>query len=370
MRPATEEEMVDAIRGAQQSLRILGGGTRTISMADAGPVLATTGVTGVVLYEPAALTLVARAGTPIAEIDRVLAAEQQRLAFEVPNLCPLLAREGQSTIGGVVAANASGPRRVQAGACRDALIGVRFVDGSGNLIRNGGRVMKNVTGLDLVKLMAGSWGRLGVLTEVSFKVQAMPEAEATIWAEGLDNEAAVGAMTQALGSPYDLTGAAVVGRQTLLRIEGLEGSVAYRAQALTRRLGAGWQILNGPQSADLWRAVRDVSPFVGRPGAVWKISLRPGDAPRLLRELAGLGAERMLDWGGGLVWLRVEAAPDAGAAHIRAAVASLGGHATLMRGAMPGVSVFPPEPPAIAALTAGLRAKFDPRGIFTAGGMA
>ncbi len=159
--------MAEAVAGATGPLLVRGGGTRTLGHA-VGEVLETSGLSGVKLYEPGALTLVVRAGTSVAEVEAVLAAERQRLAFEVPDLRGLLGREGQSTIGGVLAANASGPRRVQVGAARDAALGVRFVDGTGMVVKNGGRVMKNVTGYDLVKLLAGSRGTLGVLSEVSF----------------------------------------------------------------------------------------------------------------------------------------------------------------------------------------------------------
>ncbi len=183
-----------------------------------------------------------RAGTALAEVERVLAGERQRLAFEPPDLRGLLGREGVSTIGGVAAANAGGPRRVQAGAARDAMLGVRFVTGAGEVVKNGGRVMKNVTGYDLVKLMAGSAGRLGVLSEVSLKVQAVPEAEATLVGEGMGDEAGLAALRAALGSPFDVSGAARAEGRSLIRVEGMTGSVAYRAGRLRGCCAAtgGW----------------------------------------------------------------------------------------------------------------------------------
>ncbi len=191
MRPGTEEELSAIIAGAKAPLRIVGGGTRPVGRPVAGNILETSGIAGISLYEPGALTIVARAGTPLAEVEAALAVEGQRLAFEPADWRGLLGTTGEPTLGGMVAANVSGPRRVQAGACRDALLGVRFVDGTGAVVKNGGRVMKNVTGYDLVKLMAGAWGTLGVLTEVSLKVLPAPESVAVLVLEGLDDRAAL-----------------------------------------------------------------------------------------------------------------------------------------------------------------------------------
>jgi len=316
-------------------------------------MLDTGGLSGVSLYEPGALTLVAGAGTTLAEVEALLAGERQRLPFEVPDMRGLLGRQGESTLGGVVAANASGPRRVQVGACRDALLGVRFVDGRGGAIKSGGRVMKNVTGYDLVKLMAGSWGTLGVLSEVSFKLQAVPDAEATLCAP-MTAGPAVAAMSAALGSPYDLSGAAWCGGEVRLRVEGMAGSVAYRSGALAGHLGGDWRVAIGADSAALWREVRDVVPLHGIAGPLWRVAVKPSDAPALLE---GLDGAALLDWGGGLVWI-------CGPADVRGRVAALGGHATLVRGEG---AAFQPEAPAVAKLTAGLREQFDPHRILNAG---
>lgn len=359
MRPVTEAELAEAVAGARGPLLVRGGGTRTLGHA-VGEVLETSGLTGVELYEPGALTLVVQAGTPVAEVDRVLAAERQRLAFEVPDLRGLLGREGVSTIGGVVAANASGPRRVQVGACRDACLGVRFVDGSGTVVKNGGRVMKNVTGYDLVKLLAGSRGVLGVVSEISFKVQALPEAEATLVVEGLADEAGLAALRVALGSPFDVSGAARHSGRSLIRVEGMAGSVAYRLGELTARLGGEVTTVEGEASAALWREVRDVVPLQGKPGDIWRIATLPTAAAEVVARLEG---EAVWDWGGGLVWLRLDAGRGA---EVAAAVAGRG-HATLVKGQ--GGPVFPPEAAEVAALAAGIKAKFDPRGIFNPGMM-
>ncbi|MEM6744014.1 MAG: FAD-binding protein, partial [Pseudomonadota bacterium] len=200
MTPRTEAELAEAVAGLTAPVEVVGGGTRQGlgRPVQAGETLSAAGLCGVSLYEPGALTIVAGAGTPLAEVEAALAAEGQRLPFEPMDHRGLLGSEGEPTIGGAVACNVSGPRRVQAGACRDSLIGVRFVDGGGRAIKNGGRVMKNVTGYDLVKLMAGSYGTLGVLSEVAFKVLPAPEAVAVLRLEGLDDARAVEAMTAAL----------------------------------------------------------------------------------------------------------------------------------------------------------------------------
>ncbi len=268
----SEEDLAAFLQKRQEPLVVRGGGTRAI-VPGGSAALDASGLTGVRIYEPGALTLVAGAGTPLAEVEAQLAGERQRLAFEVPDLRGLLGRTGVSTLGGVVATNASGPRRVQVGACRDQVLGLRFVNGAGVVVKAGGRVMKNVTGLDLTKLMVGSHGRLGVVTEVAFRVQAMPEAEATlVGTRGLIEGLA--ALRAALGSPMDVSGAAYRGGQALLRIEGMAGSVAYRCGALRARLGGAWEVVAGAASATIWAGVRDVAPFAGQAGNVWRVSVK------------------------------------------------------------------------------------------------
>jgi glycolate oxidase FAD binding subunit len=366
--PRDETDLAEAVAGAAGPLRIAGGGTRGLGRDGPGTSLSVAGLRGIGLYEPGALTLVARAGTPVAEIEAALAAEGQRLPFEPMDHRALLGTEGEPTIGGVVAANVSGPRRVQAGACRDSLIGVRFVDGSGTVVKNGGRVMKNVTGYDLVKLLAGSHGTLGVLTEVAFKVLPETAARAVLVLRGLSVARAVAAMSAALTSPFEVTGAAHGAWDgeavTLIRIEGFEASVAYRAVRLEEVLapfGAVGVERDAVRVDALWRAVRDVLPFAGRAGDVWRFSVKPSDAPGLV---AALEADCLLDWGGGLVWALCAPGTD-----LRARMA-VPGHATLVRaasGTKRALGVFHPEPPALAAIARGLRQKFDPRGILNPG---
>ncbi|WP_054003976.1 glycolate oxidase subunit GlcE [Shimia sp. SK013] len=367
MTPTNEAELAGLVAGAKGALRIQGGGTRDIGAPVEGDVLRTSDLGGVTLYEPGALTLVAQAGTPLRDVEAALAAEGQRLAFEPMDHRGLLGTNGTSTIGGVVAANVSGPRRIQVGACRDSLLGVRFVDGAGRVLKNGGRVMKNVTGYDLVKLMAGSWGTLGVLTEVSLKVQAIPEAEATLVAEGLTSAEAIAALSAALGSPYDVSGAAYVSKEgkALVRLEGLHSSVQYRVKQLQDGACAGWSIAEGVKSASLWHDVRDVRALADAVGAIWRLSVKPTDAPAVLEKLGEPDA--VCDWGGGLIWVAVPEDLD-----LRAILSAVGGHATLVKASEDvrrHVPVFPPEPAALAAISRGLRAKFDPRGILNPGKM-
>ncbi|MEM9318138.1 MAG: FAD-binding protein [Pseudomonadota bacterium] len=393
--PWSEAELADLIRGAEAPLVVQGGGTRPVGRPVDGTRLSTENITGISLYEPGALTLVARAGTPLAEIEETLAAENQVLAFEPPDLRAVLGTEGTPTIGGVVATNASGPRRIAAsGACRDALLGVRFVDGTGTVAKNGGRVMKNVTGYDLVKLFCGSWGTLGVLTEVSLKV-APKLSSATIAIRGAEGADALSAMTDAVTSPFDISGAAYVpGEAVYLRIEGLEASITYRAGRLQSQL-AGFgsvEITDDREaSAAIWQRLRDVRDFADDSYALWRVSMRPSAMFDALiagaTELAPL--DYRLDWSAGLAWLRLTEAeartianarvPGDSTAATGAAIlhqklqditAAAGGHATLFKAPEAlrrSVPSFQPEAPGIAALSQGLRAKFDPRNLLNPG---
>jgi glycolate oxidase FAD binding subunit len=289
------------------------------------------------------------------------------LPFEPWDGRALTGANGVPTVGGMVAVNAAGPRRIAAGACRDLMLGVRFVDGTGAVVKNGGRVMKNVTGLDLVKLMAGSHGTLGVLTELAFKVLPKTEAKATLVLDGLDPTTAGRAMTAATATPYEVTGAAHLAAEgrTLLRVEGFAGSVAHRTRELARAL-EGFGAARVDEGAGPWAAIRDAAAFAGRQGAVWRVSVKPTDGPVLGARLAP--AEVVYDWAGGLLWVLAPEEVD-----LRAAMAGIAGHATLVRASEPAKArhgVFHPEPAPVAALSAGLRARFDPHGILNPGRMA
>ncbi|WP_298676412.1 FAD-binding protein [uncultured Lentibacter sp.] len=367
----TEAELAEAIAGLEAPVVLRGGGTRPVGRSWAQDVLDLSGLSGVVEYEPGALTLVAQAGTTLEQIEQLLAKENQRLAFEPMDHRRVLGTAGAPTLGGLLAANVSGPRRIAVGACRDFALGLRFVDGAGRVLKNGGRVMKNVTGYDLVKLMAGSWGTLGAISEVSLKVLPCPETEVTLAVHVQDAATAVLAMSAALGAPYEVTGAArgPTGGAVYLRLEGFAPSVAYRLselEALMSRFGE-LERLEAPASRDLWVQLRDLVAFAPLP-CVTRVSLRPSQMPVFLQaaERAGLTFESQLDWGGGLAWLGTQDAAVADFA--QGFCAAQGGHATRIK-VLPDVAerVFQPEPEPIARLTAGLRARFDPKGVLNPG---
>jgi glycolate oxidase FAD binding subunit len=327
---------------------------------ESNAVLSTADLSGISLYEPSALTVVAAAGTPLADIEKTLAAEGQRLPFEPMDHRGLLASTGTPTIGSVVACNISGPARIQAGACRDSLIGVRLVDGTGRVIKNGGRVMKNVTGYDLVKLMAGSFGTLGVLTEVAFKVLPAPEASATVTVAGLTDDQAVTAMSQALTAPYDVNGAAHMDGTTMIRVEGFKPSVKYRAEQLqTLFAPLGDVLITDNDSA--WKSLRDVEPFHGLETDVWRISVAPSDGPKVMEALRNMddSVQVIYDWGGGLLWVSAAKGMD-----VRTALSGISGYAECVRGS--GRKRVPKNA-VIARIEQGLRTKFDPKGILNTG---
>lgn len=353
--PPSEAALAEAVRDLPGAVSVRGGGTR--SAAAEGAVLSTAGLSGISLYEPGALTLVVAAGTPMVEIEEALAKNQQCLAFEPMDHRALLGTQGEPTVGGAVATGAAGPRRVRAGGCRDSLIGVRLVDGEGRVVRSGGRVMKNVTGYDLARLMAGARGTLGVLTEVAFKLLPAPSTQATVMIEGLDVARSVGAMAAALSSPFEVSGAArAADGVTHLRVEGLADSVAYRTGRLAELLApfGDVRVEAAPDvGTAIWGLIRNVEALADAPGSVWRVASRPSEAPAAV---AALGAEHvMLDAGGATIWAALPEEVD-----VRALVP---GPATLVRGT--GFPATPPEPAPVAALSRGLRERFDPRGILS-----
>lgn len=395
--PTTAQEVLNIVRWAaaeETPLEILGHGSkRGIGRpVQTEHVLDLSQLSGITLYEPEELVLSAKAGTPISEIEGLLAEHNQQLAFEPMDYGPLLGGEsGHGTIGGVLCANLSGPRRIKAGAARDHVLGVYAVSGRGEAFKSGGRVVKNVTGYDLSKGLAGSWGTLAVVTDVTFKVLPAAETEKTLVLSGLDDARAAAAMSEAMGSSAEVSGAAhlpegVAGRflsgalagtaRTVLRVEGVAPSVDYRIDLLTRLLKqfGGAEIIEKRESQTLWREIRDCHPFTdGTEAAVWRVSMAPTEGHRMVDAFRrAAGANAYYDWQGGLVWLRMEADPEADI--LRKLIVHFGGgHATLVR-ATPAVRaalpVFQPQPPELAALSARLKEQFDPRNILNPGRMA
>jgi glycolate oxidase FAD binding subunit len=393
--PKTEDEATAIIRDyASQglALSIFGGNSRAGfgKAVVASASLSSRALSGIVAYNPGEMVMTARSGTPVAEIEAALAANNQMMAFEPMDHRSLMATSGIPTIGGVFAANASGPRRILAGAARDSLLGVRFVNGRGEIVKAGGRVMKNVTGLDLAKLMAGSHGTLGLLTEVTFRVPPRPQTEQTLVISALTDAAATAAMAAAMALPVEVSGAAHLpttvvaafkqglwpdGAATVLRIEGLQASVAVRMKTLARAM-AGYGVVSEMQTAasqTLWRSIRDVIAFAeGTIRPVWRVSVAPSAGYQLVAALRlELGVDAFYDWQGGLVWLRMEAGPD-GELLRRHIEAAGGGHATLMRATAADratTAAFQPQPEATALLSERVRQKFDPARIFNPGKM-
>lgn len=386
--PTTEAQACAIVRSVIDSatpLSIIGGNTRSGlgRPTQTHSTLSSAGLTGITLYEPAEMVIGARAGTPLAEVQKTLADRGQMLPFEPMDHRALLGSEGEPTIGAVAAGNISGPRRINAGAARDSLIGVRLVNGRGEAIKSGGRVMKNVTGLDLVKLVAGSYGTLGFLTEVTFRVLPMPERIVTLVWRGLSDGAGVALLAKGLGSPFEPMAAAHLPARieaeeslTLLRLENFSDSIDYRTGELALLLGdyGEPERLEGDAAAALWSKIRDAAVFARTSEAVWRLSLKPYDAPQAVAAIKqALPAMRCFyDWGGGLVWLGLPAKADAGAAVIRAAVQPFGGHATLVRAPAAiraTVPVFEPLAEPLMRVSAGIKTSFDPAGIFEPGRM-
>jgi glycolate oxidase FAD binding subunit len=397
LKPATAPQLRDAIAWAaseEATLEIVGGGTKRGfgRPLQASHTLDLSALKGVVSYEPAELVLTARAGTAMAEIEALLTQSRQILAFEPPDLSKLYGSADGATIGGTVACNLAGPRRVKAGAARDHFLGMSGVSGRGETFKAGGKVVKNVTGYDLCKLLAGSFGTLAAMDEVTLKVLPAPEKSRTVLVFGLDDARAVAAMAAALNSPFEISGAAhlpaaVAGRSavsyvrgaraavTALRIEGTGVSVGARCEGLRALLREHRTLeeLHTMNSAALWCEIRDVAPLLPDSGKViWRVSVAPSDGASVAAAIAvARAAEFFYDWGGGLLWIATDAADDGGMRPIRAAVAGAG-HATLIRAAdalRAAVPVFEPQQGALGALAARVKDGFDPSRILNPGRM-
>jgi glycolate oxidase FAD binding subunit len=393
------EQVVRAALASEQPLEIVGHGSkRGIGQPMAtNALLDLSALNAVTSYEPNELIITVQAGAPLGDVLSLIDSKNQQFAFEPMNTSQLLGTPNIGTIGGMIAAGLAGPRRIKAGGARDHLLGAHAVSGFGDSFKAGGRVVKNVTGYDLCKLLAGSWGTLAVMTEVTLKVMPRAESERTLVLRGLDDLAANRAMTAALGSPFDVSGAAHVpnsafraaqgaladlGSQqavTLLRLEGITASAVDRAASLAKALGSfgAAEIIEDATSAAIWSSVRDVAPFAasGALGAwpVWRIVCPPASGGALGQALArDTGGDVFYDWGGGLIWAALPPSADASAGMLRSRVNAVGGHATLLRASEPvrrDVDVFHPQQSGLASLSERVRHSFDPKNILNRGRM-
>jgi glycolate oxidase FAD binding subunit len=386
---AEAAEIIAAAAAQGQGLEILAGGSKRRYGRAARPPhqLLVAKIHGLVDYEPSELRLTAWAATPMAEIESLLEGAGQMLAFE-PVHWRAAFGEGQPTLGGIIACNLAGPRRVRAGAARDHFLGFTAINGSGEIWKAGGKVVKNVTGYDMCKLQCGAFGTLSLLTELTIRVMPKPEASCSLIFSGLADDGAIALLTKALNSPYEVSAAAhlpapasarcgFANATTALRLEGPKPSIAFREEALLKLLPGG-EKLGEQKSVQLWQDIGEVRPLApATENCLWRICPTPSASPAMLGDIkASLGsAEFFYDWGGGLVWLSLnldEAGPDGGAGIVRQAVANDGGHATLI--AAPEhlrqtQAVFEPEPAPHAALTKRIKANFDPRGVLNPGRM-
>lgn len=394
------EAVVGSAIAGDQPLEIIGHGSRRrIGQPMAtNAVLDLSALNAVTSYEPNELIITVQAAAPLADVMSLIDSKSQQFAFEPMLTASLLGIPGHGTVGGMIASGLAGPRRIKAGGARDHLLGAHAVSGFGDSFKTGGKVVKNVTGYDLCKLLAGSWGTLAVMTEVTLKVMPRPESERTLVLRGLDDVAANRAMTVALGSAFDVSGAAhvpgsslqaaVAGLEalgspreavTVLRLEGITASAAHRAATLASLLApfGAIEILEDAVSAAVWTAIRDVEPFAagGPLGAwpVWRIVCAPASGGALGRDLArDSGGEVMYDWGGGLIWAALPPKSDGMATLVRQRTDVAGGHATLLRGSdaiRSEVDVFHPQPAGLAALNERVRVSFDPKMILNRGRM-
>lgn len=371
--PKTEQELAQLVAQAKAAFRLQGLGSKPTlgNPVVADQVLSLKHFTGVEIYEPEELILEAGAATTLAEITALLKKRGQMLAFEPPDYSSLMGTTSAGSLGGIVAAGLSGPRRIRAGAARDHVLGFRGVAGNGERLKAGARVVKNVTGYDLPKIATGSFGSLVAMTSVIVKVLPLPETEETLVFKGLDDAAAVALMSQAMQSPADVSGAAhLPGDMTCLRLDGIAPSIAFRRDKLLKLLGRDAGVLGEKESAKLWMGIRDAKPFWSMTEAsIWRISVTPSEGAAIAARIASaMETKHSFDWAGGLIWLAVSGEVDGGAAKIRASFAS--GHATLLRApdaVRQAVSAFQPQPAALAALSARVKAAFDPHNLFNPG---
>jgi glycolate oxidase FAD binding subunit len=369
-----EDELADAIADAVRTgerIELRGGGSKAaVGAPRDARVLGVAGFTGVVDYDPAELVLTVRPGTPLADVQALVGERGQMLAFDPFDHAALLGG-ASATIGGVVAAGVAGSLRLSQGGARDHLLGFRAVSGRGEAFVAGAKVVKNVTGYDLPKLAAGSWGRLFAMTELTLKVLPRPPVAVTVVVDGLGVSAAVRLMAVAMGSQAEVAAAAhqpATGDQpsrTGLRLLGFGPSVRARVAMLEALLGTATTALADDDDAAFWHELRTLSALPSEP-PLWRVNVPPTAGPSIVAALEPLGARWLMDWAGGLIWV----AFNGDAADIRAAAERAGGHASLVRASeavRAAVPTLHPQSAGIVALEKRVRGAFDPAGVFETG---
>lgn len=374
IRPASVADLRDAVADAARDGTVIearGGGTkRAIGHPDRKTAIVDLGaLSGIVDYAPTELVITATPATPLAEVEALLAANGQMLAFEPWDHAAVFGDpDAKATIGGIVAAGVSGPRRLSAGAARDHLLGFEAVSGRAEVFRSGAKVVKNVTGFDIPKAMAGSWGQLGIMTELTLKVLPAPRASTTVAIEGLSPDSAIAAMADAMGSPCSVAAAAHMPAHggspavTALRLEGFAESVVARAAALCDRIAHFGKVSElTPEAAGcLWQAVTIGSP-VGGHETLWRVHVAPSRAAETADAVTRAGGAFLFDWAGAALWVGAPSGCD-----VRAIACARGGHAMLVRAAPEVRREIPARQaasPGVAVLSERLRRAFDPSGI-------
>lgn len=396
--PTSAEDVTEVIKAAiANESPVEVGGNLTLQALGrpvvASSMLSTRALRGVHFYEPSELVVSLGPGTTMRELTELLDQNGQELSFEPMDYAQLYGHETLSgTIGGVVAINASGPRRIKAGAARDHVLGFTAISGRGEAFQSGGRVMKNVTGYDLSKLMTGSYGTLGVYTDLTLKVLPKAEMEETLVIRGLTSPHAIRVMTEASGLPHEVSSfahlPATVAKDlnapftsstnlTALRLEGPEISVAKRREDLRQhfaKVGGEFDTIGPGHSRTFWHLIRDCAPLSKRTGDIWRLSAPPSHGAEIIEAIqrADPTVSAYFDWAGGLIWLTTDTPCVAAASVIRDVIARFGGHATLIRASAESrqnVDVFQPQATALAALTARIKNSFDPKRILNRGRM-
>ncbi len=397
--PQNTKDVLEIVRAAvndKKSVEIIGAGTkrgwgRPNEISD---LMNISTLSGISLYEPKELVLTAKAGTPINNIIQTLSQNHQQIAFEPPDFSSLYGGEkNHGTLGGIIATNLSGPRRIQSGAARDYCLGFEAISGRGEKFKSGGRVVKNVTGFDLSKLLTGSFGTLAVMTSVTIKVSPSPDKTRTVLVYGLDDRMAIQALSETLQSSFEVNAAAYMPGDiatnssvsyvaapglsvAAVRLQGPGPSVDARCQAIRNLWQSYGEVeeLHSHNSFGLWHEIRDVDPLLNnKQDQIWRLSVAPSEGANVVARVRNkIQSKAYFDWGGGLIWLAADGDLMGVGKILRSAIGSGGGHATLLRASSElrlESSVFQPQEPKVSCLTKSIKENFDPERVLNPGRM-